>query len=285
MKQFLKKLRGKNGAILIEVLISLIVFTIGAVASLSLLMASSRANVISKNRIIAINLAEEALEVVRNIRDTNWMVYSSNLRECWNFSPDVNEDGIVGANENCVIANGQNNHPLGVGLNAPGGGSFRMRSFIVDFDSTTSRWIILPASDYLNANTTFIPYGGVGYQNGEYPEADPIDTAGSRTSRLYINGDGRYTHLPAANPSLFYRTLDICYIDNITAPTDNGDDTFTNHDCNDSGFFPTDDTGKDNRILVTAKVFWKDGAADAEYKTLTLETLLTDYFERESWND
>lgn len=41
----------------------------------------------SKNRIIAINIAREEIEAMRNIRDTNWLKFSTLRRECWNNFP------------------------------------------------------------------------------------------------------------------------------------------------------------------------------------------------------
>lgn len=54
----------------------------GTILANSLIHISS-----SKDRIIAVNLAREGLEAVRNIRDTNWLKFSGNRRECWNHLP------------------------------------------------------------------------------------------------------------------------------------------------------------------------------------------------------
>ncbi|MBU0576990.1 hypothetical protein KJ742_07795 [Patescibacteria group bacterium] len=58
------------------------------------MMANSLRNVnVSKNRVIAVNIAREGIEAVRNIRDTNWLKFSGNRRICWNSLPDedINE--------------------------------------------------------------------------------------------------------------------------------------------------------------------------------------------------
>jgi len=41
----------------------------------------------AKNRIIAINIAREGIEAMRNIRDTNWLKFQSRRRACWNHLP------------------------------------------------------------------------------------------------------------------------------------------------------------------------------------------------------
>lgn len=43
----------------------------------------------AKERIIAINIAREGLEAVRNIRDTNWLKFSGQRRQCWNHLPSL----------------------------------------------------------------------------------------------------------------------------------------------------------------------------------------------------
>ncbi len=44
----------------------------------------------AKNRIIAINIAREGVEAMRNIRDTNWLKFQSRRRQCWNNLPTKN---------------------------------------------------------------------------------------------------------------------------------------------------------------------------------------------------
>lgn len=79
----------KRGETILEVLVSLLVITIGAATATSLIVASIRANLFNKDSLIALNLAQEGIEYMRNIRDTNWIKYSANTQGCWNTKPSA----------------------------------------------------------------------------------------------------------------------------------------------------------------------------------------------------
>ena len=68
-----KNLKLEKGFSLPEVLVSISIIIVVIVSSINLLTASIRANSNNVNRIVAYNLAQEALEGVRNIRDTYWL--------------------------------------------------------------------------------------------------------------------------------------------------------------------------------------------------------------------
>lgn len=57
---------------IIEVMIGIFVFSLGLVAIFALLASSLNVNELNKNSIIAWELAREQIELVRNIRDTNY---------------------------------------------------------------------------------------------------------------------------------------------------------------------------------------------------------------------
>lgn len=75
-----------RGTTLVEIMIALMVLSLGLVMVISSFTASVRLQGNAANRLIALNLAREGLEAMRNIRDTNWLVNSGNKRECWNYS-------------------------------------------------------------------------------------------------------------------------------------------------------------------------------------------------------
>lgn len=68
-----------TGFTLIELIITIGVLTIGILGSFSLAIANSNNNKANKDRVIAGNLAREGLELVRNIRDSNWLRLDSNI--------------------------------------------------------------------------------------------------------------------------------------------------------------------------------------------------------------
>ena len=93
------------GFTLIELVITIGVFSIGVLAAFSLAIGNSNDNRANKDRIIAANLAREALELTRNIRDSDWLCTDSN--DCYfgdsilvsnNFilvDYDVNSNGVA----------------------------------------------------------------------------------------------------------------------------------------------------------------------------------------------
>jgi len=62
----------QNGFSLIEIIFSIGIITVGLISILSLFSHNIKGGISNKNKLIAIYLAEEQLEVVRYIRDTNW---------------------------------------------------------------------------------------------------------------------------------------------------------------------------------------------------------------------
>jgi type II secretory pathway pseudopilin PulG len=79
----MSKIFNKSGETLLEVLIALTIVTVAAAAAGSAIMAAVQGLSLSKNYLIAQNLADEGLEAVKNIRDTNWMKYTINKSTCW----------------------------------------------------------------------------------------------------------------------------------------------------------------------------------------------------------
>ncbi len=68
-------IRSKNqsGQTLIETLVAIFVLTTALVSGLALAIKSLSSSGLSQNQIIASNLAREGIEVVRMMRDTNWL--------------------------------------------------------------------------------------------------------------------------------------------------------------------------------------------------------------------
>lgn len=70
----MKKISVKKAFTLPEVLVSISVIVMVVMAATSLLVASIRANAININTIVAYGLAQEGIEAVRNIRDSDWLL-------------------------------------------------------------------------------------------------------------------------------------------------------------------------------------------------------------------
>jgi type II secretory pathway pseudopilin PulG len=77
-------LRSHPAESLIETLIAIVVIVMATTASLSLIRTSLTGNEVIGEKVVALNLALEGIEAVRNIRDTNYLNFSSDPDNCWN---------------------------------------------------------------------------------------------------------------------------------------------------------------------------------------------------------
>lgn len=62
----------KDGYTLVEALVAIVILSLGLIPSLITIILGNSFTSAIKNNLIATNLAQEAVEVVRAIRDTNW---------------------------------------------------------------------------------------------------------------------------------------------------------------------------------------------------------------------
>ena len=108
-----------RGFTLIETLVALVLITIamGPV----LISATSAVNVAARieHNLIAANLAQEGIEVIRSIRDTNWLngsAFDNNLPAgIWRVQWDTVSGGLMAVGSNPVLKknNGLYNYPTG----------------------------------------------------------------------------------------------------------------------------------------------------------------------------
>lgn len=67
----------KNGFSIVEVMVSITILTIGLLGVSSLVIQNIKVQRINKNDLVASMLAQEGLELVRNLRDKNWLDQSN----------------------------------------------------------------------------------------------------------------------------------------------------------------------------------------------------------------
>ena len=89
-----KKNINNRGETILETVIAMGILAIGVTIASAIIGSSIRNMNASKNRIIAVNIAREGIEAMRNIRDTNWLKYRYKIRQCWNNNPP--KDPITG---------------------------------------------------------------------------------------------------------------------------------------------------------------------------------------------
>ncbi len=68
-------LRKQSGFTLVEVIVATMVIVVGILATVSVANVSVRASGDNERKVVGTNLAREGVELVRNIRDTNWQTY------------------------------------------------------------------------------------------------------------------------------------------------------------------------------------------------------------------
>lgn len=70
----MKKYFNNSGMSILEIVIVIMIITLGMVGVSSLVIQNIQAQYINKNILIASSLAQEGLELVRNVRDENWLI-------------------------------------------------------------------------------------------------------------------------------------------------------------------------------------------------------------------
>ncbi|MEK7146234.1 MAG: hypothetical protein AAB802_03545 [Patescibacteria group bacterium] len=84
---------------LIETVISATVIVLATAGALGLLRTSLIGNDVVGTKVVAMNLALEGIEAVRNIRDTNYLRFASDTANCWNTLnvTDVDDCSLAGS--------------------------------------------------------------------------------------------------------------------------------------------------------------------------------------------
>lgn len=76
-------LRTRLAESMIETIISITVIVLASAASLSMLRTSLSGNNVIGEKLVAIELAMEGLDAIKNIRDTNYLLFASDPDNCW----------------------------------------------------------------------------------------------------------------------------------------------------------------------------------------------------------
>ncbi|USN58529.1 MAG: hypothetical protein H6767_09960 [Candidatus Peribacteria bacterium] len=78
--------------------VTLIIVT-GVTGMYRMFHESQNLTLTTKNRIEAIQIAREGMEAMKNIRDTNWLIFSSDVENCWNtlnYNPScIGDTGVT----------------------------------------------------------------------------------------------------------------------------------------------------------------------------------------------
>lgn len=80
----------KTWSTIVEVMVSLLIITVGIIWVYTIYSKSANLSTSTKNRVKALSIAREWIESIENIRDSNWIAFSADTRNCWNtFNYDI----------------------------------------------------------------------------------------------------------------------------------------------------------------------------------------------------
>ena len=190
MRKSLNKIhKTKKAETLLEVIIAIFILSLGATTASNLVISAVQSNSFSRDNLVAMNLAKEGIEAVKNIRDSNWLKFSSDKTNCWNQMP--------GADDCAYGAGGGDDNRIKAG------------NYTVDLDTTSMAWSLAEVGSVLtldNANTDNSAY--------QLSVADQIigdQNNSNLTVPLYVSGSSTGTK------SKFYRMVQVKYIDETGA--------------------------------------------------------------------
>ncbi len=115
-KYHISFLQTRAGFTILEMLLALSVLSVGIMATFTLSLANLNTAKDNYQRILAANLAREGVEIVRNIRDTNWLKMEKNLADCdedglnptpctWDYGLDIEIANVDYLNSNLMSPN------------------------------------------------------------------------------------------------------------------------------------------------------------------------------------
>ena len=95
-----KTKKNGEGFTLVEVLVALFILSTGIVTGLAAVNQGLAATQIAKSKLIAANLAQEGIELVRNIRDTNWLEQRDNPELPWDDGLSIGDWEVTYQSQN-----------------------------------------------------------------------------------------------------------------------------------------------------------------------------------------
>jgi type II secretory pathway pseudopilin PulG len=174
--------RRSRGETLLEVIMSIFIVATGSAAATTLIVSAIQANGFSRDNLIALNLAAEGIEAVRNIRDTNWLKFGFDKENCWNMMP-----GKIACADPDLIAEG---------------------AYTVDLDTSAMAWLLsgVPSQPVLDLDAG-------SPTNNNYYQLWFINTNGDAIPHdLYVSKNIPPAQLGLINDATkFYRMVQISY--------------------------------------------------------------------------
>lgn len=237
-----------RGESLVEVIIAITILTTVFAGVFTTLMKASAANTNVINRTVALNIAREGVEAVRNIRDTNWLKYSGDRRKKWLCLDTIEflADGKLDTdNSNLNACEESNVVSITSGVYAVD---------FIDHEEGSGANQIKIARYFLKR------ISGASFDENT-PEILPDEDDGFRLYTGVVNG--RFTHTITEEPLPFYRQVWL-----------EPEDDWVTDSCD------TDGCPRNVRLRVLVRVQWEEGGG---VRFVDLETFLYDFLGRESY--
>ena len=173
---------------IVEVIIAIFVVALGSASATTLVVDALRSNGLSRDNLIAMNLAVEGIEAVRNIRDGNWLKFNYDRAHCWNMKP-----GETACDPGALI---------------PG------TNFVPYFNPTNMAWYLNPASstalDLNGAPAAMAQYMLVIADADKDVNSDGIGISDDDLD-LYTTASGLTAQMKKVSDSKFFRMVTISY--------------------------------------------------------------------------
>ena len=90
-KNKVKFCKNTRGFTLLEMIVAIFIVTVALIGIMSLIHRSIVSAQISYSKLTAAYLAQEGLEIIRNIRDSNWLAQSQNPNIPWDQNLNIGE--------------------------------------------------------------------------------------------------------------------------------------------------------------------------------------------------
>lgn len=120
---FKKILKNKKGFGLVELVMAMLILSIALLGILQLMTYLIQSSVINQERIIALNLAREGVEVVRSVRDSNW------ITACPTWGGSCTHWSTAGGTNTCCTWDS--------GINSDAD-----HTLVLDFDPANNRYVL-----------------------------------------------------------------------------------------------------------------------------------------------
>ncbi len=229
----------QHGQTLVETVVAIFVMVMGITAALGLANFAFHSSTNVTKQIIAIGLAREGVEAIKNMRDTNWLRAGSYATDCYDFANNTN-DGICYKNW----------------LNPGTAGSYDITA--LDYDKNSHKSFTIAYNPGLDTS----PAANNPYWTYTLVSGQPKFGLTFNPTGVSSGGAGAYYTPSGADigPSGYYRKISVRLEGDSNISAGGPFAAYTKQDPYQQGSGPQYNTDIGPRIHVISQVWWKDKA-------------------------